>query len=406
MKRNLRNIEKTGNSDCNIDISEDTEKLLNSLEKQGELDNNYIIDNEKGIVLWRIKSQQRTIWINIEKLEWMLEDRLRIARDMRKVMIFYQELRREIFNTENDYFMDEISNAQRKLNIYNSNKVFTHTKEYPQIIQYNQVKNYFENINQKQGDWKIYPHYLLNLLADLSVSRYYRRGLKEPLYDELDMNSLAQWKDIGELLRNQRNFIYEAEPGERVNVRLEVDSEIKGEDRILCRGNNPDAIREFTLLLYALILNAAEKGRGVRISRGESTKECVHGVEISVIVNLKREGKYLIIQNESTQNVNFDEIKRKLKRVPESSEDGISLWSAKVYIQRCSSAAAITMINEAREKFLSNQGTKQELESLKAKVIAYLDEEDSIKIDGNEINGKFFFTVGLPIFLDAENNEE
>jgi len=399
-------IEKTGNSDCNIDISEDTEKLLNSLEKQGELDNNYIIDNEKGIVLWRIKSQQRTIWINIEKLEWMLEDRLRIARDMRKVMIFYQELRREIFNTENDYFMDEISNAQRKLNIYNSNKVFTHTKEYPQIIQYNQVKNYFENINQKQGDWKIYPHYLLNLLADLSVSRYYRRGLKEPLYDELDMNSLAQWKDIGELLRNQRSFIYEAEPGERVNVRLEVDSEIKGEDRILCRGNNPDAIREFTLLLYALILNAAEKGRGVRISRGESTKECVHGVEISVIVNLKREGKYLIIQNESTQNVNFDEIKRKLKRVPESSEDGISLWSAKVYIQRCSSAAAITMINEAREKFLSNQGTKQELESLKAKVIAYLDEEDSIKIDGNEINGKFFFTVGLPIFLDAENNEE
>ena len=82
------------------------------------------------------------------------------------------------------------------------------------------------------------------------------------------------------------------------------------------------------------------------------------------------------------------------------------MWSAKVYIQRCSSAAAITMINEAREKFLSNQGTKQELESLKAKVIAYLDEEDSIKIDGNEINGKFFFTVGLPIFLDAENNEE
>ena len=380
--------------------------MLDVLEKQRELDNNYIINNEKGIVLWRIKSQQRTIWINIEKPEWMSEDRLQIARDMRRVMIFYQELRREIFNTENDYFMDEISNAQRKLNIYNSNKVFTHTKEYPQVIQYNQVKNYFENIDQKQGDWKIYPHYLLNLLADLSVSRYYRRGLKEPLYDELDMNSLAHWEDVGELLKDQRSFIYEAEPGERVDVQLEVDSEIKDDDRILCRGNNPDAIREFTLLLYALILNAAEKGRGVRINCEKSTKEAVRDPKISVIVKMRRQGRQLIIQNESSQNVNADEIKRKLKRVPESSEDGISLWSAKVYIQRCNSAMAVTMINESREKFLSNQGTKQELETLRKKVITCLDDRSSIKIDSRKINGRFFFTVGLPIFLDAENSDE
>lgn len=399
-------VEKTGNSDCNIDISEDTEKMLDALEKQRELDNNYIINNEKGIVLWRIKSQQRTIWINIEKPEWISEDRLRIARDMRRVMIFYQELRREIFNTENDYFMDEISNAQRKLNIYNSNKVFTHTKEYPQVIQYNQVKNYFENIDKKQGDWKIYPHYLLNLLADLSVSRYYRRGLKEPLYDELDMNSLAHWEDVGELLKDQRSFIYEAEPGERVDVQLEVDSEIKDDDRILCRGNNPDAIREFTLLLYALILNAAEKGRGVRINCEKSTKEAVRDPKISVIVKMRRQGRQLIIQNESSQNVNADEIRRKLKRVPEFSEDGISLWSAKVYIQRCNSAMAVTMINESREKFLSNQGTKQELETLRKKVITCLDDTSSIKIDSSQINGRFFFTVGLPIFLDAENSDE
>ena len=399
-------VEKTGNGDCNIDISEDTENLLDILEKPGEPDNNYIIDNGKGIVLWRIKSQQRTIWINIEKQEWMSEDRLQISRDMRRVMIFYQELRREIFNTENDYFMDEISNAQRKLNIYNSNKVFTHTKEYPQVIQYNQVKKYFENINQKESDWEIYPHYLLNLLADLSVSRYYRRGLKEPLYDELDMDNLAQWKDIGKLLRSQRRFIYEAEPGERVEVQLKVDQGIKDDNRILCRGNNPDAIREFTLLLYALVLNAAEKGRGVRIRCKKSTKEAVHQPKIGVIVELKREGRHLIIQNESRKAVNVDEIRRKLKRVPESSEDGISLWSAKVYIQRCSSAVALTMLNEAREKFLSNQGTQQELEELRKKVIARLDENSSIKIDSSENNGRFFFTVGLPIFLDAENNEE
>lgn len=393
-------VEKTGNSDYNIEVSEDTEEILERLEKKDAFENNYIIDNEKGIVLWRINSQQRTIWINIEKEEWKRENRLRIARDMRMVMIFYQELRKEIFNTENDYFMDKISNAQRKLNIYNSNKVFTHTKEFPQVIQYNQVKNYLENATRENADLQIYPYYVLNLLTDLNVSRYYRRGLREPLYDELDTNNLGQWKEVGELLKNERDFIYEAEPGEQVNLQLVVDTDIKEADHILCRGNNPDSIREFTLLLYALILNAAEKGRGVRENLVKSTEETIQNVKYNVIVEVKREGEYLIIQNESSQNVNIDEIRRKLKKVPESSEDGISLWSANVYIQRCNSSLAIAMINRTKEKLLSNQVTYQELEELKKKVDVLLNEKGGVKIDNITKNDRRYFTIALPIFTD------
>lgn len=393
-------VEKTGNSDYNIEVSEDTEEILERLEKKDAFENNYIIDNEKGIVLWRINSQQRTIWINIEKEEWKRENRLRIARDMRMVMIFYQELRKEIFNTENDYFMDKISNAQRKLNIYNSNKVFTHTKEFPQVIQYNQVKNYLENATRENADLQIYPYYVLNLLTDLNVSRYYRRGLREPLYDELDTNNLGQWKEVGELLKNERDFIYEAEPGEQVNLQLVVDTDIKEADHILCRGNNPDSIREFTLLLYALILNAAEKGRGVRENLVKSTEETIQNVKYNVIVEVKREGEYLIIQNESSQNVNIDEIRRKLKKVPESSEDGISLWSANVYIQRCNSSLAIAMINRTKEKLLSNQVTYQELEELKKKVDVLLNEKGGVKIDNITKNDRHYFTIALPIFTD------
>lgn len=393
-------IEKTGNGDYNIEISEDTETMLYRLEQEEKYGNNYIIDNEKGIVLWRIRSRQRTIWVNIERTEWKTENRLQIALDMRRAMIFYQELKKDIFNTENDYFMDEISNAQRKLNIYNSNKVFTHTKELPQIIQYNQVRGFFET-HPETCELQIYPYYVLNLLADLNVSRYYRKGLREPLYDELDKSSLAQWKDVGELLKNERIFIYEAEPGERVQVQLEIDDQIKDNDYILCRGNNPDFIREFTLLLYALILNAAEKERGVRTFVEEAMQE----KKPRVIVELKRENERLIIQNESSQTVDADEIKRRLKKVPESSEDGISLWSAYVYIQRCKSALVMTSINNVREKLLSNLATHEDMTNLLKEVKSLFDVSGEVTIENRESNGKNYFMVGLPIFVNTENKE-
>ena len=124
-----------------------------------------------------------------------------------------------------------------------------------------------------------------------------------------------------------------------------------------------------------------------------------------VIVELKRENERLIIQNESSQTVDADEIKRRLKKVPESSEDGISLWSAYVYIQRCKSALVMTSINNVREKLLSNLATHEDMTNLLKEVKSLFDVSGEVTIENRESNGKNYFMVGLPIFVNTENKE-
>ena len=154
--------------------------------------------------------------------------------------------------------------------------------------------------------------------------------------------------------------------------------------------------------MYALILNAAEKERGVR-TFVEKTRQ---GRNQRVIVELKRENELLIIKNECSQRVDTDEIKRRLKKVPESSEDGISLWSAYVYIQRCKSALVMTRINNVREKLLSNLAMYEDMTNLLKEVESLFDVSGEVTIENRESNGKNYFMVGLPIFVNTENKED
>lgn len=190
-------VEKADNEDGNTDLSKEVDILLSDMVQSKDRLSNYRMDREHGIVIWELENSQRSIWICIENKSWTGDGagrELKIARDMRRVMVFYQELKKKIFNPENDDFLNEISRFRKEQRIYNSNKVYTHTKDYQQEMQFEHASRYFMEGHEKENIGENYASYILNLLADINVSRYYRDGLHKRIYKyEKKIEKHASW---------------------------------------------------------------------------------------------------------------------------------------------------------------------------------------------------------------------
>lgn len=384
-------VEKSNIEGYNVEVSESTERLIEDLRTGTDCLHDYILNREAGLVVWKLENKQRSIWISIENSKWIVKEtgqELKVARDMRRLMAFYQELKREIFNPENDDFMNEISHITKELSIYSSNKVYTHTKEYSQRIQYEQVLSHL-----KEGDEaykSFYPYYVLNLLADINVSKYYRNGLGKRLYaDEMKFGEPAMWKDFSEVFQNNREFIYRAGEAGEVSVKLAVGNMKEGEE-VLCR-KNADSIREVLLLIYALILNAAEQGRGKR-------QKAENGMQ-RVTVKLYSEDGFLIIENECEKPVDIESVRRRLEHVPESEEDGISLWSFNCYIKRCINSLIMEKIKKAEYDLEEGQLKKEYLFYLGKWIQKLTGETCEIQPEEPVRNGRRYFRLKLPIFM-------
>lgn len=387
--------EKTEAVDYDQKLSMETEKLLACMECEKSKQHNYIIDRKAGIVIWKLANQERSIWVSIEKVEWRSNKEnheIKIGQDLRKVMMFYQELRQKIFNPENDDYMNEISHIRRELNIYNSNRVYTHTKDFSQKEQFEQVLHFFSENNNQKKDTDCYPFYVLKLLSDMVVSKYYRRGLKK-IQDEVEMKQLADWANFSPLLKDGRVFLYHFDNDEKLSVELKA-SGIDETEKVLCRKDNKDAIRELTLLIYALVLNAAEKNRGKRQERSSAQQQ-----EARVIVYLSKEENFLVIGNECEKPVDIEQIKHKLNQVPESEEEGISLWSMNCYIKRCINALIMATLKEIEASVAKNQANKDQLWQLKNWIEKLIGEEFAIQPAMYEREGKTFFQMKVPIFM-------
>ncbi len=390
-------MERSDTEDYNMELDNETEDLLDQMNQGDGLQQNYIINKATGAVIWKLENKSRCIWINIKNSMWRGEEdgtELIIARDMRRVMLFYQELKKEIFNPENDDFINEIVHIQKELNIYNSNKIYSHAKDYPQKMQYDQTLCYFAG---EGGDdyLRYYPSYVLNLLADINVSKYYRNGLQRKIRDDMEIKHPAVWGDLATLLGDGKEFVYRFSEGESVIVKLCV-AQISRRDEILCRANSQDAIREFTLLLYALILNAAERGRGKR----QSKIGTVQPNEQSVIVNLYKEKDVLVIENECEEAVDIKCIERALYRVPESEEDGISLWSFGYYIKRCIYSLVKAKLNETELNIAENQVNEKVICDLGVWINRLTGEECMIQAETCQRDNRTYFKLKLPVFME------
>lgn len=400
-------VEKAESGDYNTEVSDETEKLIENLEDNSDEDVNYIFD-KTGIILWKLENEQRSIWINIENNKWQFdnpEHKVRIARDVRKIMMFYRELMCEIFNPENDDYINEISHARKELSIYNSNKVYTHTKDYSREILFDQAQHYFRGQEKNKLYMQNYPSQVLKLLADINISQYYRYGLKANFYqDGRGIKNPAKWNNFSELIRDGQNFTYCINKEEVVIIRLEV-SDINQNDEILCK-NSPGSIREMAMLIYAIILNAAEQNRGKRQNQNED----IQPEGKSVIVKIYKDNGYMVVENECEGMIDIDQIRRKLHHIPDSEDDGISLWSFNCYIRRCINSLILAKLKEIECNISENQKSISiinEVEKTAIWINKLTGDEYEIwpELDKKE-NGEKFFRVKIPIFMEKYFFEE
>lgn len=391
-------VEKTGDADFSTRVSIKTEKLIERMECQTTDKNNYIIDIEDGAVIWKLGNSNRSIWINIENREWCSKDPsagLGISREIRKIMMFYQELKSEIFSPENDDFINEISHVRKELSLYNSNKVYTHTKDFAKEALFEQSRFFFENKKNKYKYVSNYPSYVLKLLADIYVSQYYRNGLRKNFYyDDRGIKACAKWSDFSALLSNNQNFVYCIDKEKTVCVKLKVTG-IDEEDEILCR-QSPSSIRELMMLIYALILNAAEQNRGKR----QVEKNNVHSETECVTLEMYKEAGYLVIKNECEQAIDIEKIKQGLHHVPESEDDGISFWSFNCYVKQCINSLILEKLKEMERDISENQCDIEKIKQIGNWIKYLTSEECEIQPDEEEKEDKHYFKVKLPIFME------
>lgn len=374
------------------ELSIETERILDRMEQGNDQSHNYVIDRDSGIVIWKLANKERCIWVSMESAEWRKSEDGKIERDLRKVMMFYQELRQKVFSPENDDYMNEISNARKELNIYNSNRVYTHTKDDLQKEQYEQICKHYTNGGKEDNER--YPAYVLKLLSDITVSKYYREGLRK-MRAKIDLKQFAQWGDVSSFLGNEKKFFYRMDGDKRLFVVLKVDG-INDKEEILCRKDDKDSIRELTLLIYALVLNAAEKKRGKRKMQENNT---VQNGDEWVIVKLTKSEQYLVIQNECQDSVNIEQIKHKLSQVPESEEDGISLWSMNCYIKQCINSLIMTILKRDKTDVSESFANHKQISELKEWIEKLTGEGFTVQPDMLTENEKKFFAVKVPLFM-------
>lgn len=373
----------------------------------------YLIDNENGKMIWKLENNRRIVWIVIENDRWKKQtgaDRKKIAFDVRRVMMFQNELKNEIFNPQNDDLMNELYQTRKQLNIYNSNKIYTHTKEDVENIQYRQALSYIKNVGQdRKCPMEMYPFYVLNLLADLNVSKCYRREVQgTPYQGRYLFSDSVTWSEFAEIFQDGKRFLYREEnSGKKIWIELEV-GEISEESAVLCE-KDEGSIKEMLLLLYSLILNAGEEKRGKRICKAAAgeDKNGVQNDEEYVIVTLEKKGGSLVISNKTEEKpVEAERIRKQLRHIPESEEEGISLWSFNRMLKRKIGAYVSARIDFLENKIKEGNLSEDEIKRERIRIRKLVSDEYDIKIDIKNTGGRGkpregCFKICLPIFMEA-----
>lgn len=396
-------VEKAGKEDNNTKVSDKTEKLIEFLEYQNHGQNNYIIDTEQGAVIWKLENNQRSIWINIENDNWCGSvDKCIIARAFRKVMMFYQELQSKIFNPENDDYINEISYARKELSIYDSKKTLTHTKDELRKMLFNKVQGCFQEPQNCNHDLENYPSYVLKLLSDTNISEYYRRALRKDFYDDKKgIPSPASWAGVATLISDGKELTHCIGEKKDVCIRLKVE-DICSDDLMLCR-NTPNAVQDLVMMLISVIFNAAEQDRGKEENENKGVQSDGKSV---IIVHISKKEGYLIIKNECEKIIDLEQVKRKLHHIPDSEEDGISLWSVNCYIKRCINSLIMAKLKEIERNISENPDSIGNMEYVKKWIETLMSEKYDIQPDVIKEDEKSYFIVKLPIFMEIYQFDE
>lgn len=107
-----------------------------------------------------------------------------------------------------------------------------------------------------------------------------------------------------------------------------------------------------------------------------------------------------MVENECEEPVDVGRIRRALYRVPESEEDGISLWSFDRYIKRCIYSRVKAKLNETELRIEENQVNANEIRNLGAWICRLTGEACMIQIETCQRDGQKCFKLKLPVFME------
>lgn len=311
-----------------------------------------------------------------------------VLNQIRSVLQYYWMLNVSVFNKGNESFFYEIARQKKQNAIHSRQKAHTHTKSDIRMEQYNHML--------VAGKYKgYYQSDLLMLLADLNVSEHYRKSLSKEYYLSGVSFRPGRWDSKLSLFENIENY-YVVNSDMTQATRLIVSYDVlfdgdtplqKNEEIVAIDCTNAE--RETFLLIYSLMINAVTEGRGYM------ENECV-----TVYCTKTPDGRLRIANRvgKGAGKKTPEQIMEELKYPSEEENQGISLWSMSRYIKRM-----IASILDERLRELEKQRrnvTVEMLEEFKIKIKRMLSAEFQISVRNEEVEGKRYFSVLIPIFAE------
>lgn len=337
-----------------ISVAQRMQKYHNGRNEQ-ETKGLYINRDDK-YVIWEIGNakpqweEQRQLLVYVEFNQMNFP---KMWHRLRNLLCMNNCLNESVFNEEGIDYLFELILADKKSMLSELEKTHSHTALSVRNAHYNRV------LVHDAGSSMEYRSYVLTLLSDLQVSQVYRSSLKEDYYCRRAPLHLRTCERIFSAFREEASLtvVNRYDTTKRICLYVKIADEdmltqeevrLDNEEGILSFGE-AHGVSEVFLLLFALIINAAEPGRGVK-EKGTGGEED----RINVYLKKTKDG-YLRIENK------FSKLERTLEEInaeqfyPPRRERGISLWSVSRYIR--------SMISTMLEKKLNDIESQLECSS-------------------------------------------
>lgn len=368
-----------------IKIAQDSHNKKNLTEK------GYSFNLREGTFSWELGHATEYpvyIFARWEKSEQEGMPEIHRLNRIRSVLQYCWMLNDSVFNKGNESFFYEIARQKKQNAIHSRQKAHTHTKSDIRMEQYNHMI-----LEQKYEE--LYKFDLLMLLADLNVSEHYRKSLSMEYYLSGVSFRPGKWNSQLSFIKNNQIYYVANSDMEQAtelfvsyDVLFEGDTALQGDEEIVAI-DCTNAERETFLLIYSLMINAVTEGRGY-----------MENERVTVYCTKTSEGCLRIANRigKGADKKTPEQIMEELRYPPEEENQGISLWSMSRYIKRMIASILDGRLKEQEKG--GNSVTVGRLEALRGQIIKMLGEEFQITVQNEELDGKGYFSVLIPVFAD------
>lgn len=309
--------------------------------------------------------------------------------NVRNLLSLSYDIEQSLFSAGKQNYLHEIDMANSRLSMLDRNKSMIHAKEENRVKAFDRLINTRSKcaIKQDSGTKGTESDDALVLLADLNVSRIYRRSLNKSFY-QLESSEefgdlVIDWNVFGNCeIKEQMHGDEENHVTVKFDVQVSTDKKIFNTEKTIFRDTRK---QEILSLLLALILNVKENGRG--IDEGETRNKII-------FVSKTERGTVRILNKTNLDSIEIDRIKKCLSQEPAGEESGITLWSLNCCIKR----AIVGYVRQMLER--------EDIDGVKHIAQRLTAGDFEIKLEVKPIDDQYYFSYELPILRELYESKE